>query len=224
VSRTPADLSRLHVVVPVHDLANAKTRLGAALDAEEREALMVGLLRHVLATLDDWPAKRAVHVVSADTRVVRIAAERDAIVVDEPPGGDINAALIAGRASAAAHGASAVLFLPADLPLVTVAALGQLADAADAALAAGRGDPLVVAAPADARGGTNALLLAPPDVIAPQFGASSLEAHVRAARLAGASLQLVPHPDLGFDLDTPEDLERLDTPVLLRLLHDPARV
>ena len=65
--------------------------------------------------------------------------------------------------------------------------------------------------------GTNALLLSPPAVIEPAFGPASLEAHVRAARSADASVQLVIDPQLGFDLDTPEDLERVDASVLLEL-------
>ena len=91
----------------------------------------------------------------------------------------------------------------------TSPALDRLLDAADAALAAGGGGPLVVIAPSDARQGTNALLLAPPAVIEPAFGAASFEAHVRAAAHQGASVQVVADPALGFDLDTPEDLELL---------------
>ncbi len=124
---------------------------------------------------------------------------------------------MAARGAAVARHASAILILPADLPLVTMASLDRLLDAADAALAAGHGQPLVVAAPSDARGGTNALLLSPPNVIEPAFGPGSLEAHVRAARAADASVQLVIDPQLGFDLDTPEDLERIDASVLLEL-------
>ena len=36
------------------------------------------------------------------------------------------------------------------------------------------------------------------------------EAHLRAAESAGAAVQVVSDPSLGFDLDTPDDLERLD--------------
>ena len=38
----------------------------------------------------------------------------------------------------------------------------------------------------------------------------SFEAHLRAAALADASVQVIDDPLLGFDLDTPDDLERLD--------------
>ena len=91
---------------------------------------------------------------------------------------------------------------------------------ADAALAAGSGRPLVAIAPSDARNGTNALLLFPPDVIAPRFGEHSFEAHVRAAAAADATLQVVPDPALGFDLDTPEDLEMLSPELLQELVDD----
>ena len=211
------DLSSLHVVVPVRGLAEGKTRLGETLDAEERETLIVGLLHRLLEILAGWPPSRRTHVVSDDAIVRRVAQEHGASVVSEPAAGDLNAELVAARAAAVARHASAILILPADLPLVTVASLDRLLDAADAALAAGHGQSLVVAAPSDARGGTNALLLSPPNVIEPAFGPGSLEAHVRAARAADASVQLVIDPQLGFDLDTPEDLERIDASVLLEL-------
>ena len=75
----------------------------------------------------------------------------------------------------------------------------------------------MVIAPADARGGTNALLLAPPQVIDPHFGSASFEAHLRAAAEADASVQIVDDPLLGFDLDTPDDLERLELAAQLDL-------
>ena len=114
-------------------------------------------------------------------------------------------------------GATAVLMLPADLPLVDGPALDRLLDGADAAVAAGNGHSLVVVAPADARGGTNALLVSPPDLIDPCFGESSLAAHLLAASQVDATVQLVVDPALGFDLDTPDDLERLDTTTVLDL-------
>ena len=115
------------------------------------------------------------------------------------------------------EGARSLLVLPGDLPLLSVEALDELLMAADAGLVAAAGGPLVAIVPSDAGGGTNALLLRPPDVIAPAFGPGSFEAHLRAAAAAGAAVQVVSDPSLGFDLDTPDDLERLD-PARLREL------
>jgi 2-phospho-L-lactate guanylyltransferase len=211
-----ADFSRLHVVVPLRSLEGGKSRLGAALDAEEREELIVGMLRHLLATLLGWGAATDVLVVSPDPIVLAVAAAAGARTLRQR-GGDLNGGIRAARDDALAAGATALLVVPADLPLLDQAALQRLLDAADAALVAGRGAPVVTVAAADARNGTNALLLAPPDAIEPAFGPDSLRAHLEAARAANVSVQLVEDPLLGFDLDTPADLERLAPQRLVEL-------
>lgn len=213
------DLSRLHVVVPVRGASVGKSRLGEALDAEERLTLVVGLLVNTLRVLADWPACTRAHVVSNDPAMralARTGGQRTGAVVERGPAG-LNRALMDGRSAAQRQGATAVLYLPADLPLLTAAALEGLLEAADAAVAAGSGGPVVVLAPADARVGTNAMLVAPPETIEPHFGELSLESHLRAAAAAEASLQLVNDPALGFDLDTPDDLERLEVARLVEL-------
>ncbi len=216
---TETSLTSLHAIVPVRGVNSAKSRLGSALDPEERQVLALGLVSHTLATLAEWRACRRVHVVSDDAVTLReIGRGHPAVdLVRQPEGGGLNAAVSLGRERAIAQGATAVLILPADLPLVSATALAAALDGADAALAAGHGQPLVLIAPSDARGGTNALLLAPPDVIEPAFGEMSLEAHLRSAARADASVQLVLESTLGFDLDTPDDLERLDFARLLEL-------
>ncbi len=210
------DLSRLHVVVPLRTLEGGKSRLGAALDAEEREELIVGMLRHLLDTIAAWGGAADVLVVSPDPVLLSIAASAGARTLRQRAGG-LNDGIRLGVADVSAGGATAVLVLPGDLPLADPAALARLHDAADAALAAGGGRALVAIVPADARSGTNGLLLSPPDVIDPAFGSDSLRAHLEAAREAGASVQLVEDSALGFDLDTPGDVERLDSGRLAEL-------
>jgi 2-phospho-L-lactate/phosphoenolpyruvate guanylyltransferase len=217
-----ADLSRLHAIVPVRGLSDGKGRLGEALDAEEREALVLGLLDRTLRVLGDLASCERTWVISRDGLVRRLATARgaDALTDSQRPATaeGLNDALRQGREAAIAGGATAILCLPADLPMLSVPALERLVDAADATLTAGSGRPMAVIAPSDARDGTNALLLSPPTVIEPHFGPASLEAHLRAAASVEASVQLVADPELGFDLDTPDDLERLDADRLLELV------
>lgn len=203
--------------MPLRSLSTGKARLGGVIDAEEREELLVGLLRRTLALLAAWPPLAGVHVVSADPAVLVVAANSGANPVREQESG-LNPAIEQGIHAAAAAGAAAVLVLPGDLPLLEPASLDRLLEAADAALAAGAGGPIVVIAPADARHGTNGLLLSPVDVIRPKFGSNSFEAHVLAARDADATLLVVTEPGFGFDLDTTEDLERLPSDLLESLL------
>jgi len=215
----PADLSRLHVIVPVRGMGVGKSRLGEALDAEERSALVVGLLLETLTVLTAWRSAERTYVITADTTLRRLlrAASTGASVAPQRTGVGLNEALIEGRERAARAGATAVLYLPADLPYLNRDALDGLLEAADAAIAAGSGKRVVAVAPSDARSGTNALLVSPPSAIDPWFGEDSLSAHVRAAAAADASLQVVTEPSFGFDLDTPEDLERLEVDRLLEL-------
>jgi len=204
-------LSDVHAVLPIRSRDAAKTRLGLALDPEERDVLVLGMFANTVRVLAGWPSCRRIHVVTSDNSLTDVVIRGlGSISVVPDPGTGLNDALRAGRDAAVAAGATAVLMLPADLPMLNVAALDRLLDAADAALAAGSGAPLAVIAPADARTGTNALLLAPPHVIDPHFGPESFAAHLRAAADAQASVQVVDDALLGFDLDTPDDLERLD--------------
>jgi 2-phospho-L-lactate guanylyltransferase len=211
-----ADLTRIHVLVPLRTVEGGKARLGEALDAEEREELVIGMLRHLLAEVRAWGGAVEVEVVSPDPDLLAVALHEGARPLRQRTFG-LNAGLRLATGEAKAGGATAVLILPGDLPLVSAVALERLVDAADAALAAGSGRPVVVVVPADARGGTNAILLAPPDAIEPAFGEGSLAAHLRAAEAAHASVQVVADPALSFDLDTPEDLERLEPDLLARL-------
>ena len=215
---TYADLTRLHVVLPVRSVSGGKARLGGALDAEERETLIVGMLRHVILTIGEWAGAATTHVVSLDPALLADAETLGADPVLQLDGG-LNEAIVAGRRRSVQQGATAILVVPADLPLLSRTSLERLVDAADAAIAAGSGRPIVILAPADARGGTNALLVSPPDVIDPDFGAMSLECHAQAAADVEATLLLVVDPGLGFDLDTPDDVDRVGVAGLAHLME-----
>jgi 2-phospho-L-lactate guanylyltransferase len=212
-------LEPIHVVLPLRSVSGGKARLGEALDAEAREELVLGLLLHSVWVLATWPRCERIHLVSPDPVLAAATGQAGAdIVVHRQPGEGLNEGIRLGVAAAADDGAASVLVLPGDLPHLSVAPLEELVLAADAALAAAGGGPLVAIVPSDARSGTNALLLHPPDVITPCFGSASLEAHLRAADAVDAAVQVVDDPILGFDLDTPDDLERLDAGRLRELM------
>jgi 2-phospho-L-lactate guanylyltransferase len=204
-----ADLSRTWALVPIRGLETAKTRLGEDLDAEERLELVTDLLTRTLAATRDAARIAGTVVVTMDPAAAGLARDHRAIgLVERAPG--LNAAIVAARSVAAARGATAVVVLPADLPAITALAIDSLVEAA--ALAASRsggdgpGDRGVVALVPDRHGGgTNALLVSPPAVIAPQFGPDSRERHRAAAVAAGASVVELDGP-LSLDLDTTADL------------------
>ncbi len=204
-------LEPVHVVLPMRTVSGGKARLGEVLDAEEREELVLGMLLHTLEVLGAWPACRRIHLVSPDP-VLNAASSQAGVELSvlRQAGEGLNEGIRLGVSAARVEQATSLLVLPGDLPHLSIVALDELLTAADAGVVAAGGGALVAIVPSDAGGGTNALLLRPPDAIAPAFGAGSFEAHLRAAEAAGAAVQVVSDPSLGFDLDTPDDLERLD--------------
>lgn len=197
-----ADLQSTWALVPLRGLEDAKTRLGAALDPEERFELVVDMATRTLTTARDARGLSGTVLVTADPAAAKMAVDFGArTIVQRLPG--LNAALREARGLALDLGATAVLVLPIDLPAISARAIEALLADADAHRAPGR--PLVLAVPDRHGTGTNALLVTPPDAIEPAFGEGSFEAHRAAAEAAGAVFVRHGGP-LTLDVDTGADL------------------
>lgn len=215
-SSRAADLSRLVAIVPVRSLESAKSRLGGPLDAEERQALVAGLLDRTIRAAGGVPAIESVVVVSPDPAVLKAASAAGATPVRQPDDG-LNEGLRAAARWAVADGASALIVLAGDLPAVSVEAVGAIVASA---VAAARPDRALVVLVADRHErGTNVLLVSPPDAIAFRFGPGSRAAHLaEAASVDAVAIEL--DGPLALDLDLPEDVIMADELGLL----DPAWV
>jgi 2-phospho-L-lactate guanylyltransferase len=192
--------SPLWAVVPVKRFVAAKTRLADILSGEDRSALAQAMLRDVLAGVADCPAIAGIVVVTGDDAAAAIAAGVGAIVVEHGSEAGYNSAVRAGISCIRERTAN-VLVLPADIPLVRGEDIAYLASLHPAG-------PAVTVARAAADGGTNALVMTPPDVIAVQFGEHSEARHVEAANKAGAAVRSLVIPRMAYDIDRPEDVAR----------------
>lgn len=184
-------------IVPVKRFDAAKQRLGAA-DAA-RATLAEAMLADVLTALGRSERLERLILVSGEPIAVALAEAAGAEVIgDSSEAGHSEAAML-GVAAALAAGSSCVALLPGDCPMLDPAEL-------DSALAALAGPSVTVIA--DRHGtGTNGLLLAPPDAIAPSFGPGSCARHLDLAAAAGVPAILSDAiPSIRFDLDTPADL------------------
>lgn len=189
------------VVVPVKRFGAAKSRLADALDPDARGTLAAAMLADVLAALGRCEQVERVLVVSGEHRARMAAIGAGAGLLDDPDDESHSLAAIRGVHAAMHAGASAAALLPGDCPLLVAAEL----DAELLELEAG--SALVV--PDRHGSGTNGLLLAPPDAIAPAFGPGSRDRHLALAREAGVIGGVAEIPSLALDLDTPEDLDEL---------------
>ncbi|MDA0169556.1 NTP transferase domain-containing protein [Solirubrobacter taibaiensis] len=219
---------RTVAILPVKSFSRAKQRLGQAFP--DRPALAAAMVADVLDALAAVPSLDGVIVVTAEPIAARIATEMGAQVVHDPAesgqsdaaargvaaalagaGGDASGAGTVGDAAAAGGAgvpgrriivgapAERVLLVPGDCPALDP-------DEVEALLA--RTAPVVIVP--DRHGtGTNALLLSPPDVMAPAFGEGSFERHSNLARAAGTVPQVADVRTLGLDVDTPDDFAAL---------------
>ena len=198
------EVVRVWAVVPAKSRHLAKARLAAVLSPDERADLARHLLIGAVGAARACSRLAGVIVVSADPTLRRLADEMGAFAQPDPPSGPLdplNAAIAAGRQGAVARGADAILVLPTDLPLLSAEVIASAIDQA--------GDAAVAIAPDWCSTGTNALLLRPPSVIHPAFGANSYARHRAAARVRGVSIATITLPALSRDLDTPGDLALL---------------
>lgn len=198
--QTPIESRRIAAIIPVATLEDAKSRLGGALDAEERQDLVERLMRRTVTAAMAVDALADVLVVSPDRHVIALASGLGARTLRQRSRG-LNTGLAEARADVLAGDAEAILVLPIDLAFVSPQAL--------AAVLARLTDPEVTAMVVlvtDRHGtGTNLLAVRPPGVIDFRFGPDSRQAHRAAAAAAGATYVEVDGP-LAFDIDTPADL------------------
>ena len=187
-------------VVPVKELWRTKSRLEPILDPGARAGLTLYMMGRVISALRAAGIED-VCVVSPDRIVLEEARKRGAAPLRQESRG-LNPALDEGRRRAMERGASALLVLPADLPLLDDGDVREVLDTL------GEG-PSGVISPDGTHAGTNALLLRPPDALPFSFGPDSYQAHLRAARERGLDVRVRESPHLAFDLDTADDFTRL---------------
>ena len=177
-------------IIPVRVTPDSKSRLAAALDAPARAALVEAMLARVIA------AARAARNVA---EVCTIGTTFDGALALADPGGGLNLAASAALSQAAQGGATRVIVIHADLPLVTPRDLELLA-------AAPAGDLAV--APDRHGTGTNALSLPLPHAahFAFAFGPDSFARHLAEAQRLGLAIEELRSPGLARDIDDPADL------------------
>jgi 2-phospho-L-lactate guanylyltransferase len=188
-------------ILPIKHFADAKHRLATELTAGPRRALAEAMFADVLTALRRAERVDDILVVTLDHGAQQIAGGHGALVLDDDGEGHNPAAKI-GIDYAMEHGYDRALLVPGDCPLASPIELDQLL----ARTTEGRSAVIV----ADRHGtGTNALLLTPPNSMAPSFGPGSRDRHVAEARRAGTKPELVELGGLELDVDTPDDLVAL---------------
>jgi 2-phospho-L-lactate guanylyltransferase len=192
---------RTVAILPVKRFERAKQRLGDAVAPEQRQTLASAMLADVLSALARVEGIDGLVVVTAEPAAAQVARAAGARVVDDPEETGQSPAARRGIDAALETGAERALLVPGDCPALDAAELSELL--------ARYTDAGVVIVPDRHGSGTNALLLTPPEVLAPSFGPGSLARHAARGRAAGATVRIAQAPSLELDVDTPGDLAAL---------------
>ena len=204
----------LWVVVPVKPFNEGKSRLAGHITPQQRRDLNRELLTRTLTVINRAHLDAEILVISRDTHALAAAKRAGSRTLPEesqpctaPPPSckpndtesepQLNAALTQAARYAAAHGATKLLVLPTDMPNLTAADVRTMA-------ASHGPEPQITIAPSR-DGGTNALMLQPPQAIPFAFGRESFLRHQRLAAQAGIPVHVVQSDSLLFDIDLPED-------------------
>jgi 2-phospho-L-lactate/phosphoenolpyruvate guanylyltransferase len=194
---------RTAAVLPVKTFGRAKQRLAGTIEPRARHALAAAMVSDVLEALTAVQEIDELVVVTAEPLAARAGRAVGAHVVHDPLEAGQSAAASRGISAALGRDAERALLVPGDCPALDALEVEEL-------LRAHRGGEIVIVA--DRHGtGTNALVISPPDRIAPSFGPGSCARHLELAAAAGARGRIARLPSLALDVDTADDLRALES-------------
>jgi 2-phospho-L-lactate guanylyltransferase len=191
-------------LIPVKGFRNAKQRLGPLLDGAERELFAEVMFCDVLKQVLKARGLAQTFVVTGDDKVAEITTSLGAQLIREKVERGETDAIDFARLELKQSGCEAVLVIPGDLPLVRSGDIEEvLAKIPDEASL-----PFALLVPSHDRMGTNALLLAPPDIIKLRFGYDSFSYHMSQVSAQGLPARFIENERIALDIDEPKDLQR----------------
>jgi 2-phospho-L-lactate/phosphoenolpyruvate guanylyltransferase len=195
---------KVSALIPVKGFSNAKQRLSPLLDGADRELFAEVMFRDVLKQVLKAQGLAETFVVTGDDKVAEIATNFGAQLIREKVERGETDAVDFARLELKHLGREAVLIIPGDLPLVRSGDIEEIL----AQIPNGASFPFALLVPSHDHMGTNALLLAPPDIIKLRFGYDSFSYHVSQVSAQGLPIRFIENERVALDIDEPKDLQR----------------
>jgi 2-phospho-L-lactate/phosphoenolpyruvate guanylyltransferase len=192
----------LYILIPVKDLSCAKQRLAQLFTQEERTRLAWMMLETTFAAATGVRNVDRLAVVTLYPPAISLAERYGMEVISETAQISESASVDFGSHELKKRGASSVLRLPIDLPLIKTEDIEMI-------LSYGKARPHVVIVPSRDGTGTNAILRKPPDLFPSHFGPGSFWKHLQEAEKAKAECEVIHLPRVALDIDDPEDVKEM---------------
>ncbi|MGE0130924.1 MAG: 2-phospho-L-lactate guanylyltransferase [Blastocatellales bacterium] len=188
-----------YILIPVKDLARAKQRLAPLMTQEERTRLAWAMLENTFAATANTRNADRVAVVTLYQPAIELAGKYGMELIAETEQISESVSVDFGSREAKKRGATAVMRLPIDLPLITSGDIETIFEHDG-------GGPSVVIVPSRDGSGTNAILRRPPDLFSSHFGPGSLAKHLAEAERAMADCRVIQLHRIALDIDDPNDV------------------
>ena len=190
------------ILIPVKTFTEAKKRLAPHYSQSARAALAEALCRDFFKIIAGVRLAERVYVASQEPVALELARERGWRTVPETEQISESHSVDAASRICAQDGVTALLRIPADIPLATAGDVDAILAAVDAA-------PSAVIVPSRDGTGTNALLRSPPCLFPSHFGPNSFPQHIAEAEGCGAHVKIIKNDRIALDIDEPDDLRAL---------------
>ncbi len=188
------------ILIPVKDLSKANERLSPIMSQTQRTSLAYAMLEDVLEEARKSSKADRRCIVTMDKKAACFASRYGFEVIWEEEQQGESSSVDKAVSRCIEMGASSVLVLPADTPLVRASDIDEVFNAE-------LEENCVVMVPAQDRLGTNALLRRPPNIIPSRFGYDSYRKHLVEAKKVGAKIIVLDIPRIALDVDEPKDVD-----------------
>jgi 2-phospho-L-lactate/phosphoenolpyruvate guanylyltransferase len=188
-----------YILIPVKDLTRAKQRLALLMTQEERTHLAWAMLENTFAAAAAARNVDRIAVVTLYAPAIELARNYGMELIAETEQISESASVDFGSREAKKRGATAVLRLPIDLPLITAGDIETIFEHDGER-------PSIVIVPSRDGTGTNAILRRPPDLFPSHFGPDSLAKHLADAAAVKASCRVIELHRIALDIDDPSDV------------------
>lgn len=190
-------MNKLCIVIPMKSPSRSKQRLASCLLDQERETLAIGLFTNTLAFFHYHFPELPVLVVSESEYVLKLAENYGALTLFDSGVDGLNGALTSATNWIMNAGFTRQLIIPSDIALLERSEINTLLRAANV-------NQVVIARAKD--GGTNALLLSPPNVIPFSYGQDSANLHEQKAKDKDCACSMLHLENFSLDIDNQRDL------------------
>jgi len=201
-----------YILIPVKHLGHAKERLAPLMSPVERARLAELMLLSTLEIATQARADRIAMVTLFEPAIVLARRYGIEVIIEQEQYSE-SRSIDYATGQLVRAGATSVLRLPIDLPLLRVEDIDLILDH-DRTL------PSAVLVPSRDGTGTNALLRRPGDIFKSHFGPESCSKHLAAAEKAGIDCEVMRLQRIALDIDEIDDLKMLLETGQATRIHD----